>query len=74
MHPDVGEEDFVSHVDVPEVIVQSYAPSDDPSDCAGHAAAVSSSRSSVTGRDDCTGGFEKSMGHVGPLDVVWAAS
>ena len=43
---------LLAHVHVP--IVQSNAPSDDPSDCAGHAMAVSSQRSSVAGRDDCT--------------------
>ena len=44
MHPDVGEADPVS-LHEPAVIVQSYAPSEDPSDCAGHALAVSSQRS-----------------------------
>ena len=49
---------------VPAVIVPSHAPSEDPSDCAGHAAAVPSRRSSATGRDDCTGGSGIQMGHV----------
>ena len=42
--------DLISHAHVPAVIVQSCAPSENPSDCAGHAAAVSSQRSSVTER------------------------
>ena len=49
MHPDVGEADPVS-LREPAVIVQSYAPFED-SDCAGHALAVSSQRSSVTGEE-----------------------
>ena len=42
--------DLVSHVHVPAVNVQPYTPSEDPSDCAGHAAAVSCQRSSDTGK------------------------
>ena len=60
MHLGVGEVDLVSHIHVPAVSV----PSEDPSDCAGHAATVSSQRSSVSGRDDCTGRFGNPMGHV----------
>ena len=77
MHLDVGEVDLVSHVHVPAVIVQSFALSEDPSDCAGRAAAVSSQRSFVIGRDDGTGGFGNPMDGsslFGPLDVVWATS
>ena len=62
MHQDVGEVDFVSHVHVPAVMVQPYAPSDDPSYCAGHAAAVSSQSFSVTGTNDCIEGFPQRGG------------
>ena len=61
MHLDGGEVDLTSQVHVLAVIVQSHAPSEDPSDCAGLAAAVSSQWSSVIGRDDCTG---EQMCHV----------
>ena len=64
MHLDVGEVDLTSFIHVPAMIVPSHAPTEDPSDCAGHAAAVPSRRSSVTGRDDCTGGSGIQMGHV----------
>ena len=37
MHLDVGEVDLAAHVHVSAVIVQSHAPTDDLSDCAGHA-------------------------------------
>ena len=58
-------------VHLPEALVQSYEPSEDHSDCVGHAAAVSSQRSSVTGRDDRTGGFGNSMGHVSSVSSMW---
>ena len=49
-HLDVGEVDVTSHIHVPAVSVQSHVPSDDLCDCTGHAASVSSQRSSVTGK------------------------
>ena len=53
---------------------QSRAPPNDLSNCTGHAATASSQRTSVIGRNHCTGRFGKQMGHVsltccGPL--VW---
>ena len=71
MHLDDGEVDHVSHVRVPAATVQSYAPSDDLSGCAGHAAAVSSQRSSVPGRDDSTEGCSNPMGHVSSVPSTW---
>ena len=47
MHVDAGEVDLTSHTRVPSVNDQSYVPSDDLSNCMGHAAAVSSQRSST---------------------------
>ena len=56
MHLDVGEVD---------------APSDDLCDYAGHAAAVSSQRSSVIGRNDCIGGSGKQMCHFSLAMRTW---
>ena len=42
MRLDVGAVDLTSHIHVPAVSVQSHAPSDDLSNCKGHAPAVSS--------------------------------
>ena len=71
MHLDVGEVDFTSHVHVPAVSVQSYAPSDDLSNFTGHAAAVSSQRSSAVGRHDCTRGCGNEMCHVSVVPLTW---
>ena len=57
MHLDAGEVGLTSHTHVPAVGVQSYAQSDDLSNCTGQTAAVSSQRSSVIGRNSCTGGL-----------------
>ena len=61
----------LTRVHVPAVIVQSYAPSGDPSDYAGHAAAAPSQRSSFTGRDDGTRGLGNPMGHVSSTTSTW---
>ena len=66
---DVGEVDFTSHIHVPTVNVQS-APTEDPSSCTGHAAAVSSERLSVIGRNDCIGGFGEQMWRIS-LALTW---
>ena len=57
MHLDVGDVAFTSHIHVPAVSFQSHVPSDVLSNCTGHAAAVSSQRSSVTGNNDCITGL-----------------
>ena len=59
------------NVHVPEVTSQSRAPSDDLCDCRGHAAAVSSHRSSVSKRNECTCGFQHPMGHASWVPSTW---
>ena len=71
MHLDVGEVDLTLHIHVAAVRVQSHAPSDDLSNCTGHAAAVSSQRSSDVGRNDCIGGFGNQMCHVSVAPLTW---
>ena len=61
---DVGEVDLACHTHVPAVSVPSHAPSDDHSNCTGHAAAVSSQRSSVTW-------FGHQMCHVSLVPLTW---
>ena len=51
MHLDNGEVDLTSHIHVPVVSFQSHVSSDVLPHCKGHAAAVSSQRSSVTGEE-----------------------
>ena len=55
MHLDVGEMKLTLHIHVPAVSVQSHVPSGDLSHCTGHAAAVSSQRSSVGKNDGISG-------------------
>ena len=62
---DVGKVDVTYCIHVPAVGVQSHVPSEDLSNCTGHAAAVSSQRPSVNDRTGCLFGF---------FDVVWATS
>ena len=72
MHLDGGEVDLTSQVHVLAVIVQSHAPSEDPSDCAGLAAAVSSQWSSVIG--EMIARESRCVMFLRSLDVVWATS
>ena len=58
VHLDVGEVDRTSLFHVPVVTVQSNAPSDDLSDCTGHAAAVAPQGSFIIGKNDCTENVE----------------
>ena len=71
MHLDDSEVDFASHVRMPAVVVQSYASFDDLSDCTGHAAAVSSQRSSAVERDNSIGGLGNPMCHVSLAPLTW---
>ena len=62
VHLDAGEDDRTSHVHVPAVSVQSYAPSTCIYDCTGHAAAA------------CTGLEIRCVMSLWSLDVVLATS
>ena len=70
MHPDVGEVDLAYHVHVPRSD-RSITCTISSSDCAGHASAVSSLRSSGSRRDDCTVGFGSPMDHVSSVPSTW---
>ena len=75
MHLDVGKVDLTSHTHVPAVIVQSYAPSDDPYYCAGHAAPSHLKGLPLLGEMTAPKVSEiRWVMSLRSLDVVWATS
>ena len=69
MRSDDGEVDQDSHVHVPAEVVQSYASSDDLSDCAGHSPAVSSHKGLPLLGEISTTSLGYSMGHVSSVPL-----
>ena len=65
-HLDAGTADLATHVRVAAV---SHVPSDDLSNYTGHAAAVSSQRSSVNGKNNCISSLT-SQGSFAPMTFV----
>ena len=76
MHLDDGEVDLTSHIHVPAVGVQTHVSSDVLSYYKGHAAAFSSQRFSIIGKNELHWRIWKSgvSWVLGSTDVVWATS